>query len=120
MTYAGLKSFLYAGVDKDDPRVKSAVEWIRRHYTLEENIGMGKAGLYYYYHTFAKAMDALGGEMFEDAKGTKHDWKKELYEAIKKNQRADGSFINEGDRAFGEADPNLATAFALMALSYCK
>ena len=60
MTYAGLKSFLYAGVSKDDPRVKGAVDWIRRHYTLEENPGMGKAGLYYYYHTFAKAMDALG------------------------------------------------------------
>src|SRR5262245_21768774 len=60
MTYGGLKSFLYAGVSKDDPRVKAAVDWMRRHYTLDENIGMGKAGLFYYYHTFAKAMDAWG------------------------------------------------------------
>ena len=35
MTYAGLKSFLYAGVGKDDPRVKAAVDWVRRHYTLD-------------------------------------------------------------------------------------
>ena len=120
MTYGGLKSFLYAGVSKDDPRVKGAVDWIRRHYTLDENPGMGQAGLYYYYHTFAKAMAALGEDRFEDAKGQKHDWRRELFEAIKKRQQENGSFINKGDKAFGEADPNLATAFALLALSYTK
>ncbi|HTU23111.1 MAG TPA: prenyltransferase/squalene oxidase repeat-containing protein [Gemmataceae bacterium] len=120
MTYGGLKSFLYAGVSKDDPRVKAAVSWIRRHYTLDENPGMRQAGLFYYYHTFGKAMQALGGDRFEDAKKTKHDWRKELFEAVKKRQRADGSFINAGDRAFGEADPNLATAFALLAISYTR
>ena len=45
MTYTGLKSFLYAGVNKDDPRVKAAVSWVRAHYTFEENPGMGQAGL---------------------------------------------------------------------------
>ncbi len=120
MTYGGLKSFLYAGVSKDDPRVKAAVDWVRRHYTLAENIGMGQAGLYYYYHTFAKAMAALGEDNFTDAKGQKHDWRRELFEELKKRQRPDGSFINKGDRAFGEADPNLATGFALLALSYAR
>jgi hypothetical protein len=120
MTYGGLKSFLYAGVSRDDQRVKAAVGWIRRHYSLDENPGVGQAGLYYYYHTFGKAMAALGEDRFEDAKGTKHDWRKELFEALKKRQRADGSFVNTGDRAFGEGDPNLATAFALLALSYVR
>jgi squalene-hopene/tetraprenyl-beta-curcumene cyclase len=120
MTYAGLKSFLYAGVGKTDPRVKAAVDWIKRHYTLEENPGMGKAGLFYYFHTFGKAMSALGEDTFDDSKGGKHDWRTELFEAIKKQQREDGSFVNAGDRTFGEADPNLATAFAVLALSYTK
>jgi squalene-hopene/tetraprenyl-beta-curcumene cyclase len=120
MTYGGLKSFLYAGISKDDPRVKGAVDWIRRHYTLDENPGMGKAGLYYYYHTFGKAMAALGEDQFADAKGKKHDWRRELFEAIKKRQQEEGNFINKGDKAFGEADPNLATAFALLAISYTK
>jgi squalene-hopene/tetraprenyl-beta-curcumene cyclase len=120
MTYGGLKTFLYAGVSKTDPRVKGAVKWIKAHYTLEENPGLKQAGLYYYYHTFGKAMAALGDDLFEDVKGTKHDWRKELFEALKKRQKADGSFINVGDRAFGEADPNLATAFALLSLSYTK
>jgi hypothetical protein len=118
MTYGGLKTFLYAGVKKDDPRVKGATDWIRRHYTLDKNIGMGQSGLYYYYHTFGKAMDALGEDPFVDAKGNKHAWRQELFEALKKRQRDDGSF--RGTRAFGEADPNLATAFALLALEYCK
>ncbi|HEY7154210.1 MAG TPA: prenyltransferase/squalene oxidase repeat-containing protein, partial [Gemmataceae bacterium] len=120
MTYGGLKSFLYAGVSKDDPRVKGAVDWIRRHYTLDENPGMGQAGLFYYYHTFGKAMAALGEDRFEDAKGVKHDWRRELFETLKKRQQENGSFINKGERQFGEADPNLATAFALLALSYTK
>jgi squalene-hopene/tetraprenyl-beta-curcumene cyclase len=120
MTYGGLKSFLYAGVKKDDPRVQGAVKWIKAHYTLEENPGEGKAGLFYYYHTFAKAMAALGDDLFEDAKGKKHDWRKELFDAIKAQQRDDGGFINKGDMAFGEQDDSLATAFALLSLSYVK
>jgi squalene-hopene/tetraprenyl-beta-curcumene cyclase len=119
MTYAGLKSFLYAGVTRDDPRVKSAVGWIREHYTLDENPGQGQSGLYYYYHTFAKAMTALGQDQFEDASGKKHDWRKELFEAIKKRQRADGSWVNEADKAFGENSADLSTGFALLTLSYC-
>jgi squalene-hopene/tetraprenyl-beta-curcumene cyclase len=120
MTYAGLKSFLYAGVKKDDPRVVAAIGWVRRNYTLEENTGQGKAGLYYYYNTFAKAMEAWGEDPFKDAKGNLHYWRKELLTALKDRQQANGSFINKGDKTFGEADPNLATAFALLSLSYTR
>ncbi len=120
MTYSGLKIFLYAGVKKDDERVKAAVSWVRNHYTLEENPGMGKAGLYYYYHTFAKAMDAYGDDLFEDAKGKKHDWRLELFEVLRKQQQANGSWRNMGERTFAEDNPDLSTAFALLSLSYCK
>jgi squalene-hopene/tetraprenyl-beta-curcumene cyclase len=118
MTYAGLKSFLHAGVGKDDPRVKAAVGWMRKHYTLDENPGQGQAGLYYYYHTFGKAMAALGEPQFVDAAGKKHDWRNDLFEALKKRQKADGSWSNT-DRAFFENNPDLATAYALLSLSYC-
>lgn len=118
MTYAGLKSFLYAGVGKSDKRVQAALEWIKKHYTLSENPGQGQAGLYYYYHTFAKAMDALGEATFVDAKGVKHDWRQELFDELKKKQKADGSWANPNG-AFLENTPELATAFAIMSLSYC-
>ena len=118
MTYAGLKSFLYAGVGKDDTRVKAALNWVSRHYSLEENPGQKDAGLYYYYHTFAKAMDALGEDEFTDAAGKKHDWRQELFETLKKRQNADGSWANT-NQAFLENTPELSTAYALLALSYC-
>ncbi len=120
MTYGGLKSFLYAGVNKEDPRVKAAVDWIRRHYTVNENPGQGQAGLYYYYHVFAKAMTALGEEPFTDASGKKHEWRRELFEALRSRQQKDGSWRNQADRIYGEADPDLATAFAVLSLSYCQ
>jgi squalene-hopene/tetraprenyl-beta-curcumene cyclase len=80
---------------------------------------MGQAGLFYYYHTFAKAMAALGEDNFEDAKGVKHDWKKELFTTLNVKQAADGSWKNE-NRQFLEDNPDLATTFAVLALGYCK
>lgn len=119
MTYAGLKSFLYAGVGKDDPRVKAAVSWIRKNYSVTENLGQKLAGLYYYYTTFAKAMEAFGEDPFVDAQGVKHDWRQELFDELKKKQKADGSWANT-DAAFLENAPELATSFALLALSFTK
>ncbi len=119
MTYAGLKSFIHAGVSKDDPRVKAALDWIRRHYSVEDNPGQGAAGLFYYYHTFGKAMTALGEDEFADKDGKKHAWRQELFDALKKRQRPDGSWVNENG-AFLENNPDLATAYALLALSYTK
>jgi squalene-hopene/tetraprenyl-beta-curcumene cyclase len=123
MTYAGVKSMIYCGVGKDDPRMKKALEWIGKNYTLDANPGMpeqnSQRGLYYYYHTFAKCMHALGEDTFTDAGGVKHDWRADLVAALAKRQRPDGSWINETDR-WMEGDPNLVTGYALMALSYCK
>ena len=69
MTYAGLKSMIYAGLTSKDPRVKAAFEWIQRHYTVEVNPGLGQQGLYYYYHTFAKALSVLNLDTLEDTTG---------------------------------------------------
>ena len=119
MTYAGLKSMIFAGLDKDDPRVRAALEWLAKHYTFEENPGMGDAGLYYYYHTMAKALDVLGDEVFTDAAGTAHHWRGELAQAVIARQREDGSWVNANAR-WMENDPNLVTAYALLALAHVK
>lgn len=117
MTYTGLKSFLYAGVDKKDERVQAALKWIGKHYTLDENPGMKTSGLFYYYHTFAKAMDALGDDEFTDADGKKHPWRKELFDKLKGMQAKDGSWVNS-DGSFMENNADLATSFAVLSLSY--
>jgi len=119
MTYAGLKSMIYAGVDKNDKRVKAANEWIRRHYSLKENPGMGQMGLYYYFHTFAKALDTMQVKQFKDAKGDVHNWRAELVNHLAELQQENGSWTNKAERWY-EADPNLATAYALLALSHCQ
>lgn len=119
MTYAGLKSMIYAGVGPEDPRVKAAYKWVQQHYSLEENPGMGTSGLYYYYHTFAKALHAIGQPTIADAEGTLHDWRSDLIAKLAKEQQSNGAWVNTNERWL-EADPNLATAYALLALSYCS
>lgn len=119
MTYAGLKSMIYAGLEKDDPRVKAAVRWIEKNYDLSSNPGMKLDGLYYYYHTFAKSLDALGKDTLTDAKGIEHQWRNELIRVLADKQKENGSWINESDRWF-EGNAELVTAYALLSLSYCK
>jgi len=119
MTYAGLKSMIYAGVKADDPRVKAAVKWAQMNYDVTSNPGMGQAGVFYYYQLFAKALDAMGESMITDAQGKKHDWRAELVDELGKRQQANGAWVNS-DKKWLESDPNLSTGFALLALSYCK
>jgi squalene-hopene/tetraprenyl-beta-curcumene cyclase len=116
MTYAGLKSMIYAGLTQDDPRVKAALEYIRQNYTLDENPGQGQRGLYYYYQTFAKAMALLGKPTIVDAKGVEHNWREELVAALAKRQEPNGGWVNRDDR-FMEGDPNIVTSFGLLALA---
>ena len=122
MTYAGIKSLIYCGVSKDDPRIKKAYEWIQHNYDVNHNPGMpdkrAEWGLYYYYHTMAKCLDTLGLDYVVDAQGVKHDWRKDITKALAKRQRFDGSWL--GDPHWMEGDPNLVTGYALMALSYCQ
>ena len=99
-------------------RVKAAITWLQKHYHLDENPGMGAAGLYYYYVTFAKALNAVGSDTFTDAGGAKHDWRHELVGELARRQRPDGSWVNETSRWL-EGNPNLVTGYALLALSYC-
>jgi squalene-hopene/tetraprenyl-beta-curcumene cyclase len=123
MTYAGIKSMIYCGVSRDDPRVKKAYEWMQKNYTVDANPGMPKVlsqrGLYYYYHTMAKCLDVLGVEEVVDAAGRKHDWRADLVAALARRQKPNGSWLNDEDR-WMEGDPNLVTGYALMALSYCR
>jgi squalene-hopene/tetraprenyl-beta-curcumene cyclase len=119
MTYAGLKSMIYAGLTPDDPRAKAALGYIGKHYTLDENPGLGQQGLYYYYQTFAKAMALLGSPTFTDADGTEHDWRADLVAALAKRQGPEGEWVNPADR-FMEGDPNLVTSYGLLALASAR
>jgi hypothetical protein len=118
MTYSGFKSLVYAGLTKNDPRAKAALEWISKNYSVEENPGQGTAGLFYYYNTFGSGLAAGGSPILETADGTNHQWQDDLLAELAKTQKEDGSWVNTNQQWF-ENDPNLATSFALLALSYC-
>ncbi|PAY17247.1 hypothetical protein CKO51_22540 [Rhodopirellula sp. SM50] len=120
MTYAGLKSMIYAGLTDDDPRVAAAMDFIQKTYSLDENPGMGKAGLYYYYHTFGKALAAADIRVLTDAEGENHNWRRELAATLINAQQADGSWVNDGNDRWMEGNRNLVTAYALLALKYCR
>ncbi len=118
MTYAGLKSLIYAGLTADDPRVTAATDWIKNNYSLTQNPGLGKKGLYYYYHTLSKCFMTLGAPTFTDKDGVAHDWRRELIETLALAENADGSWVND-DRMWFETDANLVTGYVLTVLSYC-
>jgi len=115
MTYAGFKSMLYAGLSKDDPRVKDALGWIARHFTFEENPGLGQQGYFYYLHAMSRALHAAQLKSVADANGVAHDWRAELIAALASRQREDGSWKNTAER-WEESNEELATIYAVLAL----
>lgn len=119
MTYAGLKSMIYAGVSKEDPRVKAALTFLQKNYTVDSNPGMGQAGHFYYLQTMSKALKAFGADSFIDRTGKSHAWRSEVVNKLASLQKENGSWVNAEAR-WMEGDPNLVTAYALLTLSNCK
>lgn len=118
MTSAGLLSLLFAGADKDDPRVRSAYNWIRENYDLKNNPGAkDNQGLFYYYHTFAKAMRAFDENVVVDSQGKKHNWRNDLITQLLSMQDKDGSWVNPFSGRWWEGDRNLVTAWSVIALN---
>ena len=124
MTYAGFKSYIYAELNRDDPRVIAAHDWIARNYTLDENPGIGDEGYYYYLATFARALDAWGDPTVEvilaesesgERETEPHRWAEDLVETLTVAQQPDGSFALRHDRWL-ESDPVLVTAYGVLAL----
>ena len=115
MSYAGLLSYIHAGLKREDSRVTGVIDWLSRHYTLDENPGMGGDGLYYYYLVMAKALVAYGTDVLMATDGRKNFWAAELALKLINLQQADGSWVNSSGR-WWEKDPTLVTAYAVRTL----
>ena len=125
MTYGGLKSLIYAGLTKDDSRVKAAWEWISKNWTLDENPGFrlsdpatAASGMFYYYHTLSRCLNAYDDPTIIDDKGKKHDWRAELIDKLGTLQKPDGSWV--GEKKWMEDNPILVTAYAVISLEEAK
>lgn len=112
---AGLLSYIYADLQRDDPRVRAAFDWLRNNYTIDENPGMGPQGLYYYLHLMTKALTVYGVDQLPTANGRAVDWRKDVAMKLINLQKADGSWANANGRWL-EHDPALVTSYSLMSL----
>jgi squalene-hopene/tetraprenyl-beta-curcumene cyclase len=119
-TALGLTALLEANVARSDPRVVGAAGWLRSNYTLDEQAGgLGRSGLYFYYHALADALSLYGEEPLLRPEARPADWRRELMIRLISLQRADsqglGYWVNQqGDPA--EKDPVLSTAYCVLTL----
>ena len=115
MTFAGIKSLIFSNVSKKDPRIQSAIEWVKKHYTVDENPNFDHQALYYYYYTFAKALSIYGEKGITTADGVKHDWYRDLAEKLMSLQSKEGYWVNTVNK-FWEGNKDLVTAYAILAM----
>ena len=119
MSYAAVLSMCHAKLTKGDPRVKSALSYCSKFWTVDENPGMGSQGLYYYYDILSRALSVAGVSELVQPDGRTVDWRAELAAKLLVLQHPDGSWANDNNR-FWENDPVLATSFAVLTLALCR
>ncbi len=120
MTYAGLLSFIYADVKKDDVRVKSAVEWLKKNFSVDENPNMGPAGFYYYLNLMSKGLTAAEIKELDTADGRKISWAAGAVRKLAALQKPDGSWSNDESGRFMEKDPVLVTSYCILSLELAQ
>ena len=118
ISYAGLMSFIYAGLDESDPRVQAAITWLSENFTLDENPGLGAEGQFYYYHTMAKSLTAAKLDELTLKNGKKIDWRDGLTRKLLDTQQGDGKWANPKAGRWMETDPILVTGYVLMSLGH--
>jgi squalene-hopene/tetraprenyl-beta-curcumene cyclase len=117
MTYAGVKSLVYAKVDQSDIRMKKAISWIQKNYTLDTNPGFNDTSLYYYYMTFSKCLHVLGENQIVDSKKVSHNWREDIVKKLLELQKGDGYWVNSNGR-FWENIKELTTAYAVIGIKF--
>ena len=123
MSYAGMLSYLYAGIDRDDERVQTAKLWIRNNWTTERSnrnpelagTDSEMGGFYYYMKVMTRALDTYGTDTLSTDDDSEIHWRNEIIETLVSHQNEEGFWVNDYGR-YWEADPVLATAYALLAL----
>lgn len=121
MTYSGMLALIYSNVDRADPRVRSAFDWAARHWSLDENPGMGARGLFFFFNVLSRALNAYGVDDVPVSAGELVAWRTELMRTVIAHQTIDesgttGYWVNRRSKKFMEGDTILVTCYALLAL----
>lgn len=119
MTYAGMLALVYAGVDRDDPRIRSAFDWASRHWSLDENPGMGMEGYYFFFNVLVRSLNAYGADYIPRDGQPAVNWRREVAARLLSEQTIEptgqGFWLNKAGR-YWESDPVLVTAYTLLSL----
>lgn len=122
MTYSGLLSLVYARVDRDDPRVRAAMQWAEQHWSLDENPGMGDSGRYFFYNIMTRALAVYGATNLQPTGAAATvDWRRAAAEKLTALQQPgelphEGFWVNDGSSRFWEGDAVLVTSYSILAL----
>jgi len=119
ITYVGLLSMMYTQLAPNDPRVRSALDYCTKHWTVDENPGQGAQGLYFYYNILTRALCASNIDVIPQQEGVPIAWREALLRKVISLQKPDGSWVNENNR-WWENDPVLATSYSLLALEFAS
>lgn len=117
-TCDGILALVAAGVDEDDERLATAVEWLKARSDVNYPQGVptdhpepwGDAVRFYHY--------SVRGEVYRKLSFPADD-RERLAAAVVAHQRPDGSFVNTMSSLMKEDDPVLCTALAVLALANC-
>jgi len=123
MTYAGLLSYIYAGLNRTDPRVRATVGWIKDNWNPSignrnpELAGKPEAdgGLFYMYNVMTRGLAVYGQDILRRKDGSDIHWRNEIAGKLIDLQDEDGHWINSYGR-YWESDPVLVTAYSILAL----
>ncbi len=127
MTYALISDYVALDVRPGDPRLETALNWVKQNYRFDANPGMRagkeKEGLFYYYGMMAKSFGLVGATTIEiprDGAKVTVDWRADLFQTLKGHAvtAPDGKGVywqNKADR-WGEGLPALTTSYAVLAL----
>ncbi len=115
ISYAGLLSLIYAKLTPEDERIQAVLTWLKDNFSSTENPGLGGQGLYYYYHSMAKALTTLNLGELRKSDGAVIDWRQAIGNQILNTQQPDGSWANPTAR-WRESDTVYATALATLTL----
>lgn len=127
MTYAGVLSYIYADVDKNDPRVKAAIAWISNHWDLDvasrdpEMAGTdaAKEGVFFLYNILSKGLAANGDDLIQPDEGQAFNWRSKVQRKLVSLQQVDtkgGGYWTNPVSRYWEGDKVLVTSYTLIAL----
>ncbi|MCH2175686.1 MAG: hypothetical protein MK193_08160 [Lentisphaeria bacterium] len=108
LTLGALKSLLYCETEQDLQPVK---KWILNHYSLTDNIGLGKGGLYYYYYMLISTYELC----LKTDPALKRLPNQLMIELLQK-QKWDGAWQNKNN-LWLENQKEVATAYALLTIT---